>query len=218
MSIFTISDLHLSFSSDKPMNIFKGWDNHTDRLKANWKRLVKENDTVILPGDFSWALKLEDTLKDFQFLESLPGKKLIFKGNHDLWWSTAKKLNTFFEENNIKTVEIIFNNCKIVEGYAVAGTRGWFYDDTSNKKVLLREAGRLRASINEAKKLLNSTLKVKSSKEVYIPTDFGTEVFAYEYHCVAPDEKEILVYINPKTGVEEEILILLYSDNGVLTK
>jgi germination protein YpeB len=73
-------------------------------------------------------------------------------------------------------------------------------------------------TIDEAQKLLNTSLKVKSSKKVYIPTDFGTEIFAYEYHCIAPDEKEILVYIDPKTGVEAEILILLYSDNGVLTK
>ena len=92
MSIYAISDLHLSFGTDKPMDIFKGWDNHTERLKANWQRLVREEDTVVLPGDFSWGLKLEETKKDFEFLESLPGKKLLLKGNHDLWWSTAKKL------------------------------------------------------------------------------------------------------------------------------
>ena len=89
MSIYGISDLHLSFGVDKPMNIFRGWDNYTERITANWKRLIKENDTVILPGDFSWGLKLEETKKDFEFLESLPGKKLLIKGNHDLWWSTS---------------------------------------------------------------------------------------------------------------------------------
>ncbi len=152
MSIFAISDLHLSFGSDKPMAIFRGWDNHTDRIKANWFRLVTDNDTVILPGDFSWGLQLEETLKDFEFLENLPGKKLILKGNHDLWWSTSKKLHDFFNENKIKTVDIIYNNCAVVENHAIAGTRGWFYDDTQNKKVLLREAGRLRASIESAQK------------------------------------------------------------------
>ena len=151
MSIYAISDLHLSFGTNKPMNIFKGWDNHIDRLCANWKRLVKDDDTVILPGDFSWALKMEESLNDFKFLESLPGKKLILKGNHDLWWSTAKKLREFWDKNNIKSVDIIFNNCAIVEGFAVAGTRGWFYDDTASKKVLLREAGRLDKSLNDAK-------------------------------------------------------------------
>ena len=152
MSIFAISDLHLSFGTDKPMNIFKGWDNHTQRLTANWKRLVKEEDTVVLPGDFSWALKMEESLEDFKFLESLPGKKLLLKGNHDLWWSTVKKLREFWAENDIKTVDIVYNSCYLAEGFAIAGTRGWFYDDSGSKKVLLREAGRLDTSLTEAEK------------------------------------------------------------------
>lgn len=150
MSIFAISDLHLSFGTDKPMDIFYGWDNHTDRIKANWLRLVKPTDTVILPGDFSWALKTEEALKDFQFLEALPGKKLMLKGNHDLWWSTAKKLREFWKENGISSVEIIYNNCAIAEGYAIAGTRGWFYDEKGTAKVKMREAGRLEASLKAA--------------------------------------------------------------------
>ncbi len=150
MSIFAISDLHLSFGVSKPMDIFKGWDNHSERIEANWKRLIKPEDTVVLPGDFSWGLKIEETLEDFKFLEKLPGKKLLLKGNHDLWWSTAKKIREFFEENSIKSVDIIYNNCAIAEGFAIAGTRGWFYDDKSSKKVLLREAGRLEKSLSEA--------------------------------------------------------------------
>lgn len=152
MSIYAISDLHLSFGTDKPMNIFKGWDNHTERIAANWKRLVREEDTVVLPGDFSWGLKLEETVKDFEFLEKLPGKKLLLKGNHDLWWSTAKKLHEFFLKNDFNSVDIIYNSCAVCEGRAIAGTRGWFYDDTADKKVLLREAGRLEASLSEAEK------------------------------------------------------------------
>lgn len=152
MSIYAISDLHLSFGTDKPMNIFKGWDNHTERIAANWKRLVREEDTVVLPGDFSWGLKLEETVKDFEFLEKLPGKKLLLKGNHDLWWSTAKKLHEFFLKNGFGSVDIIYNSCAVCEGRAIAGTRGWFYDDTADKKVLLREAGRLEASLSEAEK------------------------------------------------------------------
>lgn len=150
MSIFTISDLHLSFGTDKPMNIFRGWDNHTERLYSNWKRLVKPCDTVVLPGDFSWALKMEDSLADFEFLEKLPGKKILLKGNHDLWWSTAKKLREFWEQNGFSSVDIVYNNCAVAEGYAIAGTRGWFYDGTASKKVLLREAGRLEASLKAA--------------------------------------------------------------------
>lgn len=152
MSVYAISDLHLSFGVDKPMNVFKGWDNYTERIFANWKRLVKENDTVILPGDFSWGLKLEETKKDFEFLESLPGKKLLIKGNHDLWWSTSKKLHEFFDENGFSSVDIIYNNCAVAENFAIAGTRGWFYDNTADKKVLAREAGRLDASISAAEK------------------------------------------------------------------
>ncbi len=152
MSIYAISDLHLSFGSDKPMNIFRGWDNHTEKIKANWNRLVKADDTVILPGDFSWGLKLNETLPDFKFLESLNGKKIILKGNHDLWWSTVKKLRDFFEVNDIKSVEILFNNTVTVEGCAIAGTRGWFYDDKADKKIIAREVGRLEKSLTEAEK------------------------------------------------------------------
>ncbi len=151
MSIFTISDLHLSFGTNKPMNIFRGWDNHTERIEAHWKRLVKPSDTVVLPGDFSWALKTEESLEDFKFLENLPGKKILLKGNHDLWWSTAKKLREFWNKNGFSSVDIVYNNCIVADGYAIAGTRGWFYDDTGSKKVLLREAGRLDASLKAAK-------------------------------------------------------------------
>ncbi len=152
MSIFAISDLHLSFGTNKPMDIFRGWDNHTDRLLANWNRLVKQTDTVILPGDLSWALKLEDTKADFEFLKKLNGKKVILKGNHDLWWSTVKKLREFFLENQIDDVEILFNNTVIAENYAIAGTRGWFYDAAADDKIIAREVGRLEKSISEAEK------------------------------------------------------------------
>lgn len=152
MSIFTISDLHLSFGSNKPMDIFRGWDNHTERLLANWNRLVKPEDTVVLPGDFSWGLKLEDTKADFDFLNKLNGKKILLKGNHDLWWSTVKKLKEFFNNNKIENVEILFNNTIIAENYAIAGTRGWFYDDKAEKKIIAREVGRLEKSLEEAEK------------------------------------------------------------------
>ena len=152
MSIYTISDLHLSFGSNKPMNIFRGWENHTERLFANWNRLVNPNDTVVLPGDFSWGLKLEDTLEDFKFLNKLNGKKILLKGNHDLWWSTVKKLNEFLTENEIKNIEILFNNTIIAENHAIAGTRGWFYDDKADKKIEAREVGRLEKSLTEAEK------------------------------------------------------------------
>lgn len=150
MSIFAISDLHLSLGTNKPMEVF-GWDNYVARIEINWKRLVKAEDTVVIPGDFSWALKLEKTLEDFLFLEKLPGTKLLLKGNHDLWWSTVKKVNEFFEQNNIKTVKLVFNNAVVCEDFAVCGTRGWLFSEAEdNKKIIAREAGRLRRSLEQA--------------------------------------------------------------------
>ncbi|MBQ8303523.1 MAG: metallophosphoesterase [Clostridia bacterium] len=150
MSIFSISDLHLSFSADKPMDIFRGWENHEEKIKKNWCRIVKENDTVILPGDLSWGLKIEEAKADFQFLNDLPGKKILLKGNHDLWWGTAKKMREFLAENDFSKIDFVFNNCIVAENFAVCGTRGWFFDGGEDKKVLLREAGRLEMSIKEA--------------------------------------------------------------------
>lgn len=150
MSIFGISDLHLSFGTDKPMDIFRGWENHTERLFANWNRLVTDDDTVVLAGDLSWGLKLNETAKDFEFLKKLKGKKILLKGNHDLWWSTQKKITEFFKENHINDTQILFNNTIVADGYALAGTRGWFYDNSGSKKVLMREAGRLETSIKAA--------------------------------------------------------------------
>lgn len=179
MSIFAISDLHLSFGADKPMNIFRGWDNHTDRLLANWNRLVKPNDTVILPGDLSWGLKLEETKADFEFLKKLNGKKVILKGNHDLWWSTVKKLNEFFKQNEIDDVQILFNNTVVVEGYAIAGTRGWFYDDKADKKIIAREVGRLEKSLLESEKTGLPVLVF-----LHYPPVYGNEVCQEIFDCI----------------------------------
>jgi predicted phosphohydrolase len=153
MALFTISDLHLSLSADKSMTVFRGWENYTERIKNNWQRLVKEDDTVVLPGDFSWGLKLSETLEDFKFLDSLPGKKILLKGNHDLWWSTVKKVNEFFSENNIKSVELLFNNAFKIGDRVICGTRGWFYDQSEDDKIRKREVGRLLLSFDAAEKL-----------------------------------------------------------------
>jgi len=150
LKIYGISDLHLSFQSDKPMDVFYGWDNHVERIKANWTRLVEEDDIVVLPGDFSWALKLNDTKKDFQFLDSLPGKKLIIKGNHDLWWSTSKKIYEFWKQNNINTVDIVFNSMYKVGNFAICGSRGWFSEKESEQLIVKREAARLKTSLTKA--------------------------------------------------------------------
>ena len=155
MSLFVIGDTHLSLSVDKPMDVFKGWTDYTDRLKNNWNRVVSPEDSVVIPGDISWAMNFDEAVKDFSFLNSLNGKKYILKGNHDYWWNTMSKMNGFLEDNGFDTVKIIHNNAYSVEGFALAGSRGWFYDDTAeaDKKVILREAGRLRTSLRAASEL-----------------------------------------------------------------
>ena len=171
MSIFVISDLHLSFGTNKPMEIF-GWTNHIERLTANWNRLIKPEDTVVLPGDFSWALKTEEALEDFLFLESLPGKKVILKGNHDLWWSTVNKNTLFFEKHGIKSVTMLYNNAIPVEGFAVCGTRGWLMSGSADdKKIIAREAGRLERSLVSGE-MLGLPLLVF----MHYPPAYGTEV------------------------------------------
>ena len=154
MSVFVIADLHLSLGTDKPMDIFRGWDGYEKRLEENWRKLITDNDTVVIPGDISWAMKLSDTFEDFRFINGLPGKKLFLKGNHDYWWDTRRKMEMYLKENGFDTIEIVFNSAYAAEGYAICGTRGWFYDaeTDSDKKVLSREVGRLRTSLNEALK------------------------------------------------------------------
>ncbi len=155
MSIFAIGDTHLSFGSDKPMDIFCGWQDYVPRLEKKWRAVVSPEDTVVIPGDISWAMSLEQVEKDFAFLDSLPGKKLIMKGNHDYWWTTKKKMDSFITEKGFTTLSILHNNAYKVGDFVICGSRGWFYDaQTGNdKKVISREAGRIDMSLNEAKKL-----------------------------------------------------------------
>lgn len=152
MSVFTISDPHLSFGTNKPMNIFRGWTDYEKRLEANWRSIVSPDDTVVLPGDISWGMDLKQALPDFCFLHSLPGHKIILKGNHDYWWMTRKKMDAFFLENGLDSLTVVHNDAVTADGIAICGTRGWFFDaeEAQAQKVLLREAGRLRASLEKA--------------------------------------------------------------------
>lgn len=153
MALFAIADLHLSLGEDKPMDIFNGWQNYTQRLENNWGSIVSANDTVVIAGDISWAMRLHEAREDFNFINNLPGKKIILKGNHDYWWETKTKIERFLNENQYNTISIL-NNCSYtVDEIAVCGTRGWFYDiqKSSDKKIIMREAGKLRSSIDCAK-------------------------------------------------------------------
>lgn len=153
MALYAIGDLHLALSDTyKPMDIFSGWEGYTEKLENNWRNTITDEDTVVLAGDTSWAMKLQNSFKDFDFVNRLPGKKIILKGNHDYWWSTMSKMERYFKENGFDTISILFNNCYSYEGYGICGTRGWVNigDDTEDEKVLLREVQRLEVSIKEA--------------------------------------------------------------------
>ena len=148
MSIYAISDLHLSFNTNKPMDIF-GWNNYEEKISQDWRTNVKEEDLVLLTGDFSWEMKLENTYKDFQFINNLPGKKLLLKGNHDLWWTTLKRMREYLKEKEFNNIDFIYNNSYEFENYIIAGTRGWnlVSENIDDKKIKDRELLRLENSI-----------------------------------------------------------------------
>lgn len=152
MSIYAISDLHLSFSSNKPMDKFgEKWINYEEKLKKNWIDNIKEEDVVILPGDFSWAMYLKETYKDFEFLNSLPGKKILIKGNHDYWWSTLAKMKEYLKQNKFESIEILHNNSYKFEDWVICGTRFW-QNIKEDKKIYNRELQRLKLSIDDAER------------------------------------------------------------------
>ena len=149
MALYAIGDLHLSLNSDKSMEVFgPAWENYTERIRASLSELTAE-DVLVLAGDTSWGMTLEESAEDFRFLEQFPCKKYLIKGNHDYWWSTAAKFHAFCEQKGFTTLELLHNNCFFFGEYAVCGTRGWFLDEEQkphNAKVLNRELLRLEIS------------------------------------------------------------------------
>lgn len=160
MSIFAISDLHLSTDEriEKPMDIYGGeWVNHAEKLKENWFKTVKPEDTVLIPGDISWALRLDEAEADFEWIAALPGYKVITKGNHDLWWASTNKLNKLYGE---KSMLFLQNHCTVAEDIVVCGSRGWTCpgcDDFSeqDEKIYNRELVRMELSLKEAREMQN---------------------------------------------------------------
>ena len=151
MAIYVIADLHLSFSQNKPMDIFgNNWENHAEKIRNNWIKKVKQDDYVILPGDFSWATYIEDTKLDFSYLNSLPGRKILLKGNHDYWWTTLASMRKFVKDNNFENIDFLYNNSYLVEDKIIVGTRGWnILDSEDDKKMIKRETARLELSIKD---------------------------------------------------------------------
>lgn len=154
MALYAIGDLHLCLGAAKPMDVFGGaWEGYMDKLKAGLSAIKPEDITVLL-GDLSWALDLEGAKEDFAFIDQIPGKKIILKGNHDYWWSTASKFYKFCTENGFSNQYILNNNCYEYGDWAICGTRGWFFEENKSgehdEKVFKRELIRLEASLQEA--------------------------------------------------------------------
>ena len=150
MALYAIGDTHLSLGSNKPMDVFGGgWTDYVDKLRRGFE-VVEPEDTVVLCGDISWGMSLEEAREDFAFLDGLPGRKLLMKGNHDYWWTTAQKMRRFFQENEFSTLELLHNNCHAYGDVALCGTRGWFYEEDRGEhsaKIFNRELIRLEASL-----------------------------------------------------------------------
>lgn len=154
MALYAIGDLHLSFGADKPMDVFGGaWTGYVEKLRQGL-RVIGPEDTTVLLGDVSWALNLEGAQEDFAFLNAIPGRKLILKGNHDYWWSTAAKFQKFCQDNGFENLSLLHNNCHFYGETALCGSRGWFFEEdragTHNGKVYDREVLRLEASLKAA--------------------------------------------------------------------
>lgn len=172
MSLYAIGDLHLSFTTNKPMDIFgPRWKNHVEKIREGFSVLTND-DVCVICGDLSWGMNLEETLEDFRFLDELPGRKIVLKGNHDLWWTSMTKMTAFLEKNDFKTISFLHNNAYPFGGNAaICGTRGWFYEESKSaahdKKMIDREILRLETS-----------LKAAGEREKYVflhyPPKYGT--------------------------------------------
>ena len=154
MALYAIGDLHLCLGAPKPMDIFGGnWTGYMDKLKEGMS-VITNADTTVLLGDLSWALSLEESAADFAWINEIPGKKIILKGNHDYWWSTAAKFNKFCEVNGFENMFLLNNNCFEYDDWAICGTRGWFFEEersgAHDEKVFKRELCRLEASLKAA--------------------------------------------------------------------
>lgn len=162
MAIFTMSDLHLALSVDKPMNVFgTAWDDYMQRIHVEWNMAVSKDDTVVVGGDVSWAMHLNELNSDFEFINSLNGKKILLKGNHDYWWEGMSKMNRYLDENEFSSISFMQNNAALIEDMLVCGSRGWIVpndlDFSSNdRKIYERELQRLELSFLDGERILKA--------------------------------------------------------------
>ena len=162
MALYVLSDTHLSFSDNKPMDVFgRRWQDYTEKLRRNWNAVVNSEDTVVIAGDISWAMSCAGAAEDFLYLNSLSGTKIIGKGNHDFWWTSLKKMNEFLSGINISSIKFLYNNAYETENFIVAGSRGWYFDENNRNapenadfgKIVAREVIRLELSLAQAEKI-----------------------------------------------------------------
>ena len=185
MSLFCLSDLHLSFGIDKPMDIFgSAWQDYMKRISVNWLNSVTDNDLVIIGGDISWATYLEEAKADFEFLNSLPGRKLVIKGNHDYWWESITKLSNFMASNSFDTIEFLHNNVFNYEDVLISGTRFWLLPGSDgfgreDQKIYDREISRLCLSLEASAAFESKKPDIRYKKVVclhYPPIDANGDV------------------------------------------
>lgn len=183
MSVFSIADLHLSGSVPKSMEVFgRRWTGYTEKIEKRWRAVVTDADTVVIPGDVSWAMTLAEAESDFRFLASLPGRKLLGKGNHDFWWTTVTKMQRYLDSIGVTGIDFLYNNAYRVEGRILCGTRGWFVEEGKQNsvnpvdyaKLVAREAIRLELCITEAEKL--RTAEEEILVYLHFPPVFGSFV------------------------------------------
>lgn len=177
MATYGISDLHLSFGVNKPMNVFgKLWHDYEKKVENNWKKQIKEEDIVVMPGDISWGIDFKEAYSDFKYINDLPGKKIFLRGNHDYYFSTKTKVENFLKENSFDTIQVLHNNAIDTDEYIICGTRGWgkteVLDAEGDKRVIYREKNRLKMSLDEGLKIQNDYKEKGIEKKILVAMHF----------------------------------------------
>ena len=186
MAIFAIGDLHLSADGEKTMEIFGGWEDYQKRIVDNWNRSVKPEDTVVLAGDTSWGMSLEDAMPDFALLDSLPGIKIVLKGNHDYWWSSLTAMYKALESKGIQSIRFLHNNSYYFEGINLCGSRGWMFEkgQPHDQKIIRREAIRMEASIQARENPAAETIMFLHYPPVYAGEEQETFIEVLRKHRI----------------------------------
>ena len=207
--LYTIADTHLSFTTEKPMDIFgHRWENHAEKLKENWLKKINPEDTVVIPGDISWGIDLEEAKEDLLFLDSLPGRKLIGKGNHDYFWGTVNKMTAFIDNCGITTMSFLYNNAYLVDNKIVCGTRGWMSElgvKAEDERIIKREAQRLELSLEQGMKLKEENPDAKIIVFTHYPMVFG-DFINYEFIDILYKYEVNTVYYGHLHNIKESQL------------